>query len=210
MSSKVPRAVVFDLGKVLLDFDYGRAARAMTFHSRVDAETFRRVLDQSSLLLRFETGELSAQEMFAEVVRATGYSGDFAGFAQAFGDIFTEIPEMIRLHTAIRAAEIPTYILSNTNELAVEFIRQHYPFFDTFSGHVFSHATRCMKPQPRIYEAVEELSGQRGAELLYIDDREENIIAGADRGWQVIHHHLPPETIATVRERLRLTPPPIL
>jgi len=207
MSSTVPSAVVFDLGKVLLDFNYGRAARAMTPHSRVDEEAFRLALDQSALLVRFETGELSADAMFAEVVRVTGYTGDFAGFARAFGDIFTEIPEMIDLHANLRSAGVPTYIFSNTNELAVEFIHRTYPFFRTFTGHVYSHTARCMKPQPGIYEVVEQMSGRRGSDLLYIDDREENVLAGAGRGWQVIHHLSARETVATVRQRLRLKLP---
>lgn len=202
MSSTIPKAVIFDLGKVLLDFDYGRTARALVPQSRVDEATFRRALDQSDLLLRFETGHLSSAEMFTEVVRITGYRGDFASFAEAFGDIFTEIPSMIALQAQLRTLGLPTYIFSNTNGLAVDFIRRRFPFFHNFTGYIYSHEVRCMKPQATIYEAVEKLSGQRGDELLYIDDREENVRAGAARGWQVIHHHTPAETIHTVHSRI--------
>ena len=204
MSLTPPNAVIFDLGKVLLDFNYGRAAQVMAERSRVSEEVIRDALDQSALLYRFETGELSAREMFKEVVELSGYNGDFHEFAVAFGDIFTEIPEMIQLHASLRAANIPTYILSNTNELAVAFIRETYPFFRTFTGHVYSHVTRCMKPASAIYDEVERLSGLRGAELLYIDDRKENVLAGADRGWQVIHHVCASETVAAVMNRLHL------
>ena len=48
-----------------------------------------------------------------------------------------------------------------------------------------------MKPNPRIYEVVEEQSGRRGGELLYIDDRPENVEHGKQRGWQVIQHVSP-------------------
>ena len=202
MSSPIPKAVIFDLGKVLLDFDYGRTARALVPHSRVDEETFRRALDQSDLLLRFETGHLSPTEMFAEVVRITGYRGDFASFAEAFGDIFTEIPSMIALQARLRTIGLPTYIFSNTNGLAVDFIRRRFRFFHDFTGYIYSHEVRCMKPQPTIYEAVEQQSGRRGDELLYIDDREENVQAGAARGWQVIHHRSPEETIHAVHTRI--------
>ena len=205
MNPPTPKAVVFDLGKVLLDFNYGRAAHAMAPHSRVDAEAFRQALDQSPLLVRFECGELTPEAMFEEVVRMTGYRQDFAAFAAAFGDIFTEIPEMIALHAEIRASGPPTYIFSNTNGLAVDFIRRRHPFFHTFTGHVYSHEVGCMKPQPAIYEAVEALAGCRGAELLYIDDREDNILSGAGRAWQVVHHVSVPATIAHVRSRLGLT-----
>ena len=58
-STVPPRAVVFDLGKVLLDFDYGRAARTLSVHSDVSATEFRAIVDQSPLLHRFETGLIS-------------------------------------------------------------------------------------------------------------------------------------------------------
>lgn len=43
-----------------------------------------------------------------------------------------------------------------------------------------------MKPDSKIYEALEKMSGKRGAKILYLDDRPENVDAGAARGWQVI------------------------
>jgi len=202
MNSPTPRAIVFDLGKVLLDFNYARAARALAARSRVDEEAFRQALDQSELLWRFESGKLSSAEMFHEVVQITGYCGDFPSFAQAFGDIFTEIAPMIDLHARIRQAGVPTYIFSNTNGLAVDFIRGRFPFFQGFQGYIFSHEVGCMKPEPAIYEAVESLAGHRGDRLLYIDDREENVRAGSARGWQVIHHLSVSETVARVERQL--------
>jgi FMN phosphatase YigB (HAD superfamily) len=197
--TRPPKAVVFDLGKVLLDFDYSRAARTLASGSRLDSEGIRLVLDQSPLLVEFETGSITPEEMHAEVVRRTGYPGNFSTFAAAFGDIFTEIPAMIELHAELRRRGVPTYIFSNTNGLAVEFIRRRFPFFNTFTGYVFSHEVKSMKPDFRIYEAVEALSGFRGADLVYLDDRADNIAAGAARGWQVIHHVAPATSVAQLR-----------
>ena len=61
-----------------------------------------------------------------------------------------------------------------------------------------------MKPSPAIYEVVEKAAGGRGAELLYIDDRVENVEQGAARGWQVVHHASPEETIPRVRQAVGL------
>ena len=49
-----------------------------------------------------------------------------------------------------------------------------------------------MKPDAKIYEALETMTGKRGAEILYLDDRPENVDAGAARGWQVILQTDPP------------------
>ena len=56
-----------------------------------------------------------------------------------------------------------------------------------------------MKPQARLYEVVEEVTQAKGADILYIDDRIENIEAGAARGWQTILQVNPQATIERVR-----------
>lgn len=199
-STVPPRAVVFDLGKVLLDFDYGRAAKTLSVHSDVSATEFRAIVDQSPLLHRFETGLISTAGFFEEIRRLTGYNGPEALFIAAFGDIFDEIPEMVALHQGLSGRGVPTFVFSNTNELAIGHIRRAFPFFAGFTGHIYSYEARSMKPAGGIYDALERLSGLGGADLLYIDDRPENIDAGAARGWRTILHTAPEDTIRRVGE----------
>lgn len=198
---KPPRAIVFDLGKVLVDFDYGITVRRLHARCRLSEAELRRLIDQSPLLYQFETGLLTATEFFAAVREATGYQGDFAEFCDCFSDIFAPIDAMIDLHARLREQGLPTYIFSNTNELAVRHIHGRYPFFRTFTRHVLSYEHKSMKPDARLYEVVEEFTGHCGTDLLYLDDRAENIAAGHARGWQALLHETPQATIATLRER---------
>ena len=182
------KAVVFDLGKVLVDFDYGIAARALAARSRVPVEEVRQVIDQSQLLVTYETGKLATKLFYNQVCEATGFCGDIDEFGRLFGDIFTPIADMIGLHARLRVAGVPTCIFSNTNELAVAHIRRTFPFFSNFDGYIYSFEQGAMKPAPAIYEAVERTLGESGDAILYIDDRLENIDTGRGRGWGVIHH----------------------
>lgn len=191
--------VIFDLGKVLLEFDYGIVARRLAAHSGRDAEQIRGLLDQSPLLFRFESGQMTNDEFFREVSLLTGYTGALDEFADIFGDIFAPIAPMIELHAQLRARGVQTFIFSNTNDLAIRHIRTNFPFFAGFTGYIYSHEAGTMKPDARIYEIVERRTGRSGAELLYIDDRLENVEAGAARGWRVVHHQTPEQTIAAVR-----------
>ncbi len=195
----IPKAIVFDLGKVLVDFDYSRSARRLAERGRVTAEDVRALIDHSELLFRFETGLIGAEEFFNQVRRGTGFEGTNEELRDIFADIFTEIPEMIALHAALRARGLPTYIFSNTNEIAVPHIRSRYPFFSNFEAYVLSYEEGAMKPDPRIYEVVERVTGRRGPDILYIDDRPENIESGARRGWQVIVQQEPHRTLEQVR-----------
>lgn len=189
-----PRTLIFDLGKVLLDFDYGIAIRRLVPRCRVDLEALRRTLTQDSLLLEYESGRRSTPEFFSEVQRLTGYAGTIEEFRHVFGDIFTPIEPMVRLHAEAHARGVPTYLFSNTNELAITFVRARFPFMRQFDGQILSYEVKAMKPEPPMYELAERMSGFRGPEIFYVDDRAENVEAGWQRGWQGIVHQDPAQT----------------
>ncbi|MFN7138840.1 MAG: HAD family hydrolase [Limisphaerales bacterium] len=192
---KTPETVVFDLGKVLVDFDYGHAAKRIA--DRCDGREcdIRGMIDQSPLLIRFETGLITTEDFFSAVKDAAGFLGDVDEFGPLFGDIFSEIEPMVAFNESLRSRNIPTFIFSNTNPLAVEHIRRTLPFFNNFSDFILSYEHGSMKPNAKIYEVVERISGKKGDAILYIDDRLENIEAGAKRGWQTIHHTSVKETL---------------
>jgi FMN phosphatase YigB (HAD superfamily) len=194
-----PDAVIFDLGKVLVDFDYSIVGRRVAARGRLSAAEVQRLIDHAPLLLRYETGAMSREEFFGAVRAATGYEGTIEEFGDAFADIFTPIPRMVELHAELRRRRVPAFIFSNTNDLAVAHIRGSFPFFSDFDGYVLSYEQGAMKPDERIYEVVERMTGLRGEQLLYLDDRPENVATGAARGWQTIQHSDPEQTWERVR-----------
>ena len=139
-----PQVVVFDLGKVLVDFDYGIVARKIAARGKLAANEVQKFIDQSPLLFRFETGLITNEEFFTEVRSATGFRGEFGEFAKVFADIFEPITPMIEIHARLRRKNIPTFIFSNTNELAVRHIRSRFPFFSQFSGYILSYKHGAM------------------------------------------------------------------
>jgi FMN phosphatase YigB (HAD superfamily) len=194
-----PSVVVFDLGKVLVDFDYTIAAKKIASKGTLLAEKVYECIG-SPLLFKYETGLITREEFFSAICEATGYCGDIEEFGGFFADIFTPIDPMVELHGALRKAKIPTYIFSNTNDLAVSHIRKNFPFFNNFDGYILSYEVGAMKPDAKIYEALEKMAGKRGSDVLYLDDRLENVSAGAARGWQVILQESPEKTLTAVRK----------
>ncbi len=192
---QIPGAVVFDLGKVLLDFDYTIAAQKLAAESDVSAEQIRGFIDHSPLLVRYEKGKITREEFFEEVRRASGYRGTLQAFSAMFSDVFTPIQPMIELKQRLTAAGIPTYIFSNTNELAITHIQATYPFYGTFDGYVVSYEHGFMKPESELYERVEAIAGHTGGSICYLDDRLENIEAGARRGWKAVLHRSPGQSV---------------
>jgi FMN phosphatase YigB (HAD superfamily) len=199
MGMKAAKIVVFDLGKVLLDFDYGKSARALAARSKLTFEQVEKLINHSPLLYRYETGLMSRAEFYGEVRAATGYDGSIEEFGEIFADIFEPIPLMIELQAALRRRGIQTFIFSNTNDLAIGHIRARYPFFGGFDGYVLSYEHGAMKPSAKLYEVVESETGRGGGEIIYLDDRAENVAAGTARGWRAILHETPEKSREAVR-----------
>jgi HAD superfamily hydrolase (TIGR01509 family) len=187
-------ALIFDLGKVLVDFDYTVAALKISARSSQPPKDLHAFLGSSPVLVEYESGRLTRRQFYEAIRDAIGFRGDLAEFAGFFADIFREIPPMIALHAELRRRGWPAYIFSNTNDLAIEHVRRNFPFFKNFDGYILSYEVHSLKPQPEIYAAVETLTGRRGADLVYLDDRPENIHAGAARGWRTILHESPEKT----------------
>jgi FMN phosphatase YigB (HAD superfamily) len=196
----VSTIVAFDLGKVLVDFDYHIAVSRIAARSSAPPGGISVFLSQSNAIIDYECGRLTREEFYKGARKATGFRGTIDEFGRFFADIFTTIPPMIELHADLRRRGIPTYIFSNTNDLAVEHIRRNFPFFRNFDGHIYSYEVGVMKPEAGIYEALEKLAGRRGADIVYLDDRPENVAAGAVRGWRAILHETPEQSRAAVEK----------
>jgi FMN phosphatase YigB (HAD superfamily) len=195
-----PQAVVFDLGKVLVDFDYAIAARRISARGKMTVLEIANYINQSPLFVEYESGRVTTQQFYDEIRRVTGFRGDLAEFSSCFADIFTAIESMVQLQAELQRRGMPAYAFSNTNELAVEHIRRSFPFYSMFDGCILSYEHGAMKPDAKLYEVVERETGRQGAEILYLDDRQENIAAGAARGWQVILQESPKKSRAAVEK----------
>ncbi|MEI9961395.1 MAG: hypothetical protein WDM76_09800 [Limisphaerales bacterium] len=124
--------IVFDLGKVLLDFDYAIAIEKNRGAQQPAAREFSQPSRSSPLLVQYETGLMTRHDFFEEVRKSTGFRGDLAEFGEFFAGIFAPIEPMIALHAELRQRGLKTFIFSNTNDLAIDLIRRDFPFFKKF------------------------------------------------------------------------------
>ena len=186
--------VAFDIGKVLLDFNYGILITKLAPRTQCDEVELDAYLNQSPLLAEYESGQLTSSEFFTRIQNETKFTGTESEFAALFEDIFTPIEETIAIHRKMVERGVPTYTFSNTNEMAVRHISRSYDFWSKFTGHILSHEVKSLKPDGGIYESLEVASGREGESIIYLDDRPENIEVGRARGWRACCHQNTSET----------------
>lgn len=181
------RAIVFDLGNVLLPFNWDAAANR--FCRRVKRR--RRELDDYIVTTPFahqlETGAMTGAAFYRRLAGDFGFAGSYAEFAELWSDIFTPDERMLALAAGLKG-RLPRFILSNTNPIHVEFIFQRFPAIRDFDGHALSHELGLLKPDPRIYAAVTRRFGLAPAATVFLDDILANVEGARAAGWQAIHH----------------------
>jgi 2-haloacid dehalogenase len=107
---------------------------------------------------------------------------------------------MIAQQQLLAAAGVPTYLLSNCSKLHIDNVRRRYGILGSFQGLCLSYEVGSFKPDPEIYAAAERLTGLKGADLAFIDDKAENVAAAAARGWRAIHHTSPASTLRQLQQ----------
>lgn len=98
----------------------------------------------------------------------------------------------VRILERLKHLGVPVFSLTNFGDRTFDMARAAYPFLNQFDQHFVSARLRVMKPDPGIYDALEQATGFSGSDLIFADDRADNIAAARARGWQA-HHFQTPE-----------------
>ena len=180
------RAFLFDIGNVLVRFDFSRALRAVAALSDVtdEAEALHRI---DAVKLGYEDGQIPRAEFLHKAFRILGYRGNEAQFIAAWQGIFTENEPMTSLVRALRG-RFPLYLLSNTNDMHVEGLFRDFPVFAEFAGATYSHEAKASKPHPPIYGIACRTHGLDPCATFFIDDLAANIATAREMGFHAHHY----------------------
>ena len=194
------KAIIFDIGNVLLSFDFGRVVRRIVPHCGVTPSDFSLRLEP--LKMDLESGRISADAFLDGAVEVLAYRGERTELVSAWQEIFEPVEKMHRLVDRL-TGRFPLYLLSNTNNLHAEYFMGEYPVFRQFKDWVFSHEAGLMKPDPGIYRHALEKFGLEAGDAFFIDDLAENVEAARGEGirshqYQLARHELLENDLAVV------------
>jgi putative hydrolase of the HAD superfamily len=163
------KAIIFDLGKVLLHFDFERGYQALEGFCPYAAAEIPQRIATTDLVERLETGLIDPPDFVRQLSAILDLTLDYDQFCGVWNNIFTEplIPESMLEGLAARYRLL---LLSNTNAIHFEMIRRSYPMLRHFHDMVLSYEVRAMKPRREIYEAAIQRAGCLPQECFYTDD----------------------------------------
>ena len=188
-------AVVFDVGRVLVQWDLG-ALYGKLIPDRTERDWFLAEVVTEAWHYQHDAGRPTA-EMVAE--RSAEFP-DQADRIAAWASRFTEtipgpVPGTLELVEALHGRGVPLYAITNFGaEFWPPFCRE-WPIVQRFRDVVVSGVERVTKPDPRIYEIAQGRFGHAPGAMLFIDDNAANVAAARACGWQA-HHFTDAATLA--------------
>lgn len=176
---------LYDIGRVLLDFDFETSLRRLLPDDCTDPEArLTRLLERKD---DFEAGAIDAEDYTRWALDILGSQATREQFRRAWQDIFTPNQPMWDCVRRLAARGHRMILFSNTNEIHCPWVFDAFPEFSLFHEAVLSFKTGAIKPHPHIYQHAVDAHSLMPDDTLYIDDLPENIATGRAFGfhcWQ--------------------------
>jgi len=176
-------AVVFDIGRVLIDW------QPEAFYDRTIGPERRKALfsevDLHGMNLAVDLGGDLEEAVERLAAAHPGWAAEIRLWQSHWLEMASpEIPGSVQLLRDLKARGVPLFALTNFGAATFEIACAAYPFLALFDRRFVSAHLGMVKPDPAIYEVVERETGTRPAGLLFTDDKAENVEAAAARGWR--------------------------
>ena len=194
MSGKVsemtnqPHAVIFDVGKVLYDWNPRFLYERLIEDDRA-LDAFLRDVLTTDWHFQHDAGRPFAETSAELIARFPEHEALIRAWQPRFNETIGDpIPGVHAIVAELDAAGVPLYVISNfSGEFWNPFRVREAALFDRFRGFVISGDERLMKPDPAIYRLALDRFGIAAEQAFFIDDKRENAQAAAAIG--IVGHH---------------------
>jgi glucose-1-phosphatase len=164
------KTIIFDLGKVIIPFDFQRGYDRMAPLCSYSAADIPERLRGCDLVTRFEEGRIEPEAFVQEISEILELKVDYAAFCDIWSSIF--LPDPLISEDLLRSLRqrYRLLLLSNTNAIHFEMVNEAYPLLRHFHHKVLSHKVGALKPSPAIYAEALKHADASPHECFFTDD----------------------------------------
>lgn len=171
------KVALFDLGNVLIDFDYTISAQKISHFCSKCPEDIIKFFFGSAITTSFEEGKISPKDFFSNVKEMLGLRLSYEAFVPIWNEVFFLSAKNRSVFNLINNLKqyYKVALLSNTNTLHYEYLKKHFPVFNIFDKVFVSCELGLVKPDPLIYQKTLKALEVPAECVFYTDDRQELI-----------------------------------
>jgi putative hydrolase of the HAD superfamily len=181
------KAVIFDLGSVLVNYD-GKAT--FTAISELAGGSLEELFAHYQTVEHaFGTGQLNGRGYYKMLEQAFGLSESYDSFVAAFCRYQERNEPAFTFARELQARDgVVVGIISNTNEVHAGWLHANVPELRLFHNVILSNEVGLLKPDPAIYELALNQLGISSEQALFVDDLAENVAGGTAVGLRSYLH----------------------
>jgi FMN phosphatase YigB (HAD superfamily) len=195
------KAVILDLGKVLIPFDFQRGYARLEAYCGIPAAEIPARLAGSTLVADFESGKIEPRDFVGSFCSCLNVDIAYREFCDIWSSIFLPDPLIPEAMLQGIARNYKLVLLSNTNAIHFEMLVKTYPLLRHFHSYVLSYKVGAMKPLPLIYQKAIEAAGCQPGECFFADDLEVNVEAAREHGIDAVQFQSAAQIEAELRKR---------
>jgi HAD superfamily hydrolase (TIGR01509 family) len=186
------KAIIFDLGAVILNINYQNTIDAFLKLGIKKASTLYSKKKQVNLFNQIETGNITARKFLAELQKET-HNASINQVSKAWNAMLLNLPEnRLSLIQSLKKKH-SIYLLSNTNAIHIAAFKKKLgrvkwkKFCNLFDKMYLSHELGLRKPNAIIFEYILKEQNLKAHEVLFIDDSHQHIDAAKELGIKTCH-----------------------
>lgn len=181
-NEKRTKAIIFDVGNVILELDYSRSLEKLTKITEISPDRIRKIFEEERTPPLYETGKINTDEFLKHIVERLERRIKTGRLGQILQDIFARVLIENRFFERLKRRGYSLYVLSNTNEIHYDYTSVSFNFWKYFDKIFLSFQMGVMKPYREVFDRVLSDIPFEKKQVLFIDDDQRNIKAAKSFG----------------------------
>ena len=187
MKNRNYSVIVFDLGNVLLPFHHDFWIKKYNaIYSGLGDNYYKKYLENYIVHREYEAGKISDDEFIAANLIWLENKVSSEKFCEIYSKIFTINKNVIELLPILKE-KYKLVLLSNTSSIHKKYGWEENSFLNYFDKLILSYEVGAVKPEEKIYKAVEKFTKEAPEKHIFIDDILDYANAAKKLGWDGIH-----------------------
>ena len=164
------RAIIFDIGRVLLRVDVSRAMDGLASGLSLTPQEVWSAIEKDPHWLDWQEGRISPRDWHLHITKRLGASLTFDQFTEVWNRALDPNPIHSEAFLEKLSKNYRLALLSNTDPIHMSNEEARFPFFRFFPMRIYSYRVGTSKPNPIIYRKALQACKVRAEEAVYIDD----------------------------------------
>ena len=170
MAAAKLRAIIFDIGRVLIRIDVGRAMQGLAAGTKLSPADLWSAIEKDPRWLDWQEGRITPRDWYLHLSRRLGVELTFEQFKEIWNRVLDPTPIHEDSFFQMFSKGYRLGLLSNTDPIHVQHLEATYSFFKFFPTRIYSCSVGASKPNPLIYREALRALKVKAEEAVYIDD----------------------------------------